>query len=198
MTDRYGKLTRTVPASKITASHVAVVAMENWMIPFGTPNTIMTDHGSQFVSKRFATLCSAVETKLIATTEYHPHANRPVERFIKTLVALLKHSFNQHQTNWDAYVQPLFYSYITKVHLVTNISSTTLVLSREPPGALVSGKTRTFVEHITTSQVLAKLKALKNPWLLIRRAEGALQEVRESYQTILQQEDATPFCTQDW
>lgn len=56
-----------------------------------------------------------------------------------------------------------------------------LVLGREPHGALVSGKIKTTEEYSMMSPVQAKLKILESHVLLKRRAEEALPKARESF-----------------
>lgn len=107
MTDRYSRLTRVVSVPEIPALHVAVVVLENWIVAYGIPNTIMTDNCSHFVASGFVALGAVTGTKLITTTEYHSQSNGQVERFKKTLVARLQRYIVKHQTKWDTYVQPL-------------------------------------------------------------------------------------------
>ena len=44
------------------------------------------------------------------TTAYHPQTNRQVERLNKTIAARLRHYTEEHQRDWDVYVQPLTYT----------------------------------------------------------------------------------------
>ncbi|MEM7496351.1 MAG: integrase, partial [Myxococcota bacterium] len=45
ITDRYSKLTRTVAMNKITAPHVAEAFLDNWIMPYGIPNALLSDNG---------------------------------------------------------------------------------------------------------------------------------------------------------
>lgn len=101
MTSRYSRLEQTVSVPNRTASHVAVVSLVNPRMPHGISNTIMMDHGPQFVSIVSATLCGLDGTRFFATNEYHSHEIMLLERLHRTLVARLRHYNNKHQTNWD-------------------------------------------------------------------------------------------------
>lgn len=57
MTDRISMLTRSIPVPNIAAPHVAMVVLENMIIPYGISNTNTMDDGPKFVSKFFAALC---------------------------------------------------------------------------------------------------------------------------------------------
>lgn len=74
MTDRYSKLARAILVPKIAALHVAVVVLEDCIITYSGPRTIITRKALQFVSNFFTLLCAVVGTKLITTVEYYPQA----------------------------------------------------------------------------------------------------------------------------
>lgn len=101
----------------------------------------MMGNDPPFVSKYFAALCAAIGTTLITTLERHAQANGQMERFNKTLEVRLQHYINEHQTTWDTYMKPLTYGHNTQIHRTTNASPFSMVLDREPPGAIVSKKT---------------------------------------------------------
>lgn len=149
MNDRYSKLTRDVSVPNITALHVAVLVLESWLIPKGISSTIMTHNSLQLFQKCFAALRAAVGMKTTTFTKYHPQANDQVESFIVTLRARLRHCINEHQTSWNTYVQPLAYSYNTHVHFTISTSSLSLMLSQEPPEALVYKSKRISEKYST-------------------------------------------------
>lgn len=136
MTSCYSKLTRAIPLPRTKASHVAMVVPDNWILPYGISNTIVTGNGLQFVSKFSAALFASVGTKLITATEYYPQANSQVERFDKKLVARLRNYIGEHQTGWDIHVQRLACGYNTQVHRTTKTFSFRLVLRRKLSEAL--------------------------------------------------------------
>lgn len=43
--------------SKTTAPYVAAVILNNWIFPYGIPNTIFYDNGPQFIAEFFKTIC---------------------------------------------------------------------------------------------------------------------------------------------
>lgn len=47
---------KAITCAKVLAPIVGTVLKERWILPFGIPNTILTDNGVQFVSKFFAAL----------------------------------------------------------------------------------------------------------------------------------------------
>lgn len=86
-TNRYSKPTNSIPISRATAPLVATVLLEHCIIPYGIPNTLLTDYDPPFVSKFFATLCVSFDTKPVMTAEYHSQSNGHLKRFNKKLAA---------------------------------------------------------------------------------------------------------------
>lgn len=43
--DRYSKLTREMPMNETTTPLVSACFMNNWLFPYGIPNSILTDNG---------------------------------------------------------------------------------------------------------------------------------------------------------
>lgn len=52
--NRFSKLTRTIPLKQTTAPTIAQAFIDMWVMPYGMTNYVLTDNGSQFVSKFFA------------------------------------------------------------------------------------------------------------------------------------------------
>lgn len=63
VTDCYSKLTWAIPSPKTTSTHIANIILDHWIIPHGTPFVLLTDSGTQFVSKFFVTLCGLLGGK---------------------------------------------------------------------------------------------------------------------------------------
>ena len=73
------------------------------------------------------------------TTAYHPQSNGQTERFNRTLVERLWDYVNEHQRDWDDYVQPLTFEYNMQVHRSTETTPFDLVLTRPPSGLILPG-----------------------------------------------------------
>lgn len=50
----------------------------------------------------------------------------------------------EHQREWDKYVQKLTYAYNAQVDRVTNMAPFGLVLPRDPPGPVMVTKTKNY------------------------------------------------------
>ena len=111
--------------------------LNHWVFPYGIPNTLLTDNGPQFIAEFFEFICAVIGIKRLAITAYHAQTNGQTERYNQTLEKRLRHYVNEHQDDWDLYVQPLTYAYNAQVHRSTGTSPFSLVLTRHPPSTVV-------------------------------------------------------------
>lgn len=68
ITDRYIKLIRAIPISRITVSRVRMVVLEDWIMPCGIPDVFQVHIDRRLISKFFATLWTFLGAKLVTTT----------------------------------------------------------------------------------------------------------------------------------
>ena len=67
------------------------------------------------------------------TTPYHPQSGGMVERFIKTLVRMLKSYINDHQSDWDEQLPFLTMAYRSVEHETTGSAQTILCWEEKYP-----------------------------------------------------------------
>jgi len=132
-TDRFTKLTQVAALKRIDAYHVARAFTESWVFKYGPPKTLISDNGKQFASKFFQNVCSLLGVTNIFTSTYHPQTNGQVERYNRTILAMLRNYVGEQQDDWDQYVSALTYAYNCHVHTSTGTTPFDLVLSRPPP-----------------------------------------------------------------
>ena len=99
ITDRFKKLTRVVLLRKITAYNVAVALVENWIFTYGPPEAVISDNGKQFAAKCFQAVCGLLGISNVFTSTYHPQTNGRVERYNRTILAMLRNYVNEHQSD---------------------------------------------------------------------------------------------------
>ena len=131
--DRFTKLTQAIPLKSIRAYDVAVAFVNEWVFKYGSPQTLLSDNGSQFVSEFFMKVCEVLSVENTFTSTYHPQTNGQAERFNRSLTAMLRCYVEDHPTDWCRYVRALCYAYNTAVHRSTGTTPFELVLSRPPP-----------------------------------------------------------------
>jgi hypothetical protein len=99
--DELSKYTLAIPIVQQDATTVAKVFVEQIVLKFGIPQTLLTDQGSNFLSKLFANTCKLVRIKRIKTRAYHPQTNGALERTHGVLVEYLRCYILENQTGWD-------------------------------------------------------------------------------------------------
>ena len=87
--DRFTRWPEAIPMVDIRAETVADAFFRGWIARYGTPATITTDRGAQFVSKLWDSLCNQFGIIRNRTTSYHPQSNGMVERFHRQLKAAI-------------------------------------------------------------------------------------------------------------
>jgi transposase InsO family protein len=78
--DELSKYTLGVPIPQQDASTVGKVFVEQIILKFGIPQTLLTAQGSNFLSELFANTCKFLRVKRIKTSSYHPQTNGALER----------------------------------------------------------------------------------------------------------------------
>ncbi|KAJ8375478.1 hypothetical protein SKAU_G00060580 [Synaphobranchus kaupii] len=97
---------------------------------WGTPTTITTDNGPQFISAEFAAFLGGRGVKHIRTALYHPEANRGVERMNQTL----KNGIRAHLADgfqFDTALLRTLLHYRSTRHSTTGSSPALLMMGRE-------------------------------------------------------------------
>jgi transposase InsO family protein len=99
--DRFSKLTRSVPLKTITTEEVSKAFIKEWYCIYGAPSFLLSDNGTQFVSKFFQSVCRLLGVRQVFTTAYHPTSNGQCERFNRTVINAITHYVSDNQDNWD-------------------------------------------------------------------------------------------------
>ena len=122
-----------VPLRSITAYNLAVAFCTHWIFKYGPPRYLVLDNAQYFTAKFFQAVCRHLGIIHKFVTTYHPQANGQVERYNRTLAAMLRSYVNDHQDDWDQYAEALTYAYNNHVHRSTRTTPFDLVLTRPPP-----------------------------------------------------------------
>lgn len=105
--------------------------VDNWVILYGLPTYLLTDHGLQIVSNFVAAITAGEIIRHLMTNTSPPQTNRKVEQFSRAIVTCLLLFFAEHQEDWEQWVQLLAYAYNVQVHLSTRMIFFSSVLSHQ-------------------------------------------------------------------
>ena len=166
ITDRFSKLAQVTPLASTTAPAVANAFIENWVIPYWLPVSMLTDNGPQFVAKFFEAVCLTLGLKHVTTTAYHPQTNGQTERYNQTLATRLRIYTDRNNSDWDRLIEPLTYAYNAQVHRTINQTPFILILTRPPQDIIVREDT-SFPEPDYMTPEEALLKVMKRTQKLI-------------------------------
>ena len=99
--DYFTKYTEAYPLKDKTARSVADALMDIWLPRYGFPLFLHSDQGKEFDNAMIHKLSELLGTVKTQTTPYHPRSNGLVERFNRTLLAMLAMFVSQEHDNWD-------------------------------------------------------------------------------------------------
>ena len=102
----------------------------------GVPQDILTDNGTNFVSKVVKQFCQTTGVHQIRTSPYHPVTDGMVERFNSTLIRLLRKLTQNDKVEWDKCLPFVLWAYHGTVHATTGFSPNKLLFGREMRMAL--------------------------------------------------------------
>ena len=104
----------------------------HYALHYGSPRQLHSDRGANFTSEVMKEVSKVLGTKQSHTSGMTPWANGCVERFNRTLKAMLSKTISDSQTDWDKHLLPVVYAYNTTVHDSTGFSPFFLQFGRAP------------------------------------------------------------------
>ena len=136
--DELSKFTLAIPIVQQDAMTVARAFVEEIILKFGIPQSILTDQGSNFMSEVFGNVCKILKIKRIKCTAYHPQTNGALERTHRVLVEYLRCFILEDQSNWDKWLPYATFVFNTTPHTSTGFTPHELLFGRKPniPGLL--------------------------------------------------------------
>jgi hypothetical protein len=110
--DRLTKIAHFLPVhTTYSAKKYAEVYLDQIVRLHGVPNTIISDRGAQFIARFWEQLQSALGTKLIRSSAYHPQTDGQTERVNQILEDMLRACIINYGTSWDKCLALAEFSY---------------------------------------------------------------------------------------
>lgn len=133
ITDTYLKLTRVVLTCKTTPTNIVNLFLNSWLVPYGIHAYLLTDIDVQHTNKIFATICTFLVAKQVATTVNHLQTINHVKRYNKPIFFWLRYSVEELFKNPVTFVQLSTHLYIAQIRLSSNQTSWGNVLAWHSP-----------------------------------------------------------------
>jgi hypothetical protein len=204
-----------VPCSmqKQDAEMIAREFVTHIILKMGTPKTVLTGQGTNFMSEIFKNVCRMLKIKKLQTTPFHPESNGSLEHSHRLLKECLRHYIRDDESNWDERIPYAVYVYNTSTHVATRYTPFELVhgfkselpsnLRRDPSPQynyddfLVELKSRLQTAQQTTRERL--ITATYKSKEYYKRAEELQIEVGDKvllYDENVQRGRSKKFCSQ--
>ena len=131
ISDYFTKWIESFAMPNMEARTCAKILVQEVVSRLGIPNRIHTDQGRQFESNLFAEMCALLQIEKTRTTAYHPQSDGMVERFNRTLCAMLSAFVEENHRNWDTLLPYVMMAYRCTEHETTGMTPNMLMLGRE-------------------------------------------------------------------
>ncbi|MES9881596.1 MAG: reverse transcriptase domain-containing protein [Sedimenticola sp.] len=129
--DYFSRWTEAFAVANIEAETITKTFVEQFICRFGVPRQVHTDQGRQFEAAVFQQVCKYLDIDKTRTTPYHPQSNGMVERFNRTLRAMLTKHVSSDQRDWDVKLPLVMLAYRSSDHESTGMSPALMMFGRE-------------------------------------------------------------------
>ncbi|KAL4082984.1 hypothetical protein QTP88_028314 [Uroleucon formosanum] len=113
------KFSMAVPMINHEANTVAYHFVTSCVCLHGIPKVLVSDQGTEFLSRVLAETCKLLKIKKCNTSPYHPQANGALERSHRTLGEYLRHFVDKYQMNWDTFIPYAMFVFNSSEHRST-------------------------------------------------------------------------------
>ncbi|MGZ5547959.1 MAG: RNase H-like domain-containing protein [Nitrososphaeraceae archaeon] len=132
--DRYSRFAQAYPVKTVNAEETVEVLINQWMLQYGFPRTILHDNGSAFISELMNKVCKIFDCKQIKSTAYNPQSHGLIERFNQTIEKILRSLIEQHQekySKWTRLLPQALFCYNYCINKTTGYSPYKLAFGRD-------------------------------------------------------------------
>lgn len=119
--DTLTKMAHFIPLKKLpTAKETATAFIGEIVRLHGLPFSIRSDRGSQFVSKFWRSLCSALQIEHQYSSAYHPQTNGQTERLNRILEQYIRCYCTHLQDDWHTFIPLAEFAYNNTISCTTD------------------------------------------------------------------------------
>ena len=159
--DLFTKWPIVYPTSNQKAETIARLLVEQIVPFFGVPEALLSDRGTNLLSHLMKDICRLLGIKKLNTTAHHPECDGAVERFNRTLKAMLRKQAARHGAQWDQYIHGVVWAYRNTPHSSTKEKPSYLLFGMDcrsptqaallPPKSLRATEISDYQEELVTT-----------------------------------------------
>ena len=125
----FSKFVWAIPVASKEPEVIANALLNNFVTQYGCPAEIRSDGGGEFENRLMKALCDRLQIRKTKTPAESPQSNM-VERFHRTLGAILRSRLERDDPGWKALLPMACFAYNTRVHSSTGCSPHEAFLGR--------------------------------------------------------------------
>jgi transposase InsO family protein len=129
--DSFTRYVIATPIRNKTALSVAKVLVSEVVLKYGMPFAILTDQGREFQNELIAELCRLMDISGLKTTVYTPSTNGKIERWHRSLNAMMAKLVDTKQKHWTELLPFLVAAYNNSVHSSTSFTPNFLMFGHD-------------------------------------------------------------------
>ena len=134
--DAFTRYVIAVPLCNKSALSVARALVQGVILRYGMPHCILTDLGREFQNELWRELCQLLGITRLRTTAYCPSTNGKIERWHRSLHAMMAKVVDAKQRRWVEFLPFVTAAYNATAHDSTSFSPNFLLFGRELTSAV--------------------------------------------------------------
>lgn len=124
------KFVEAYPIENKESATVAKTFVNEFVLRFGIPSTVVHDQGTEFLSNVFKDTCRILGVNQLNSTAYHHETLGSLENSHKNLNTFLRIQVSKQADNWSSWIPFWCFSYNTTTHTETKYSPYELVFGK--------------------------------------------------------------------
>ena len=135
--DLFSKLVTMYAIKKANTDTCLNKLLNHYFIHIGTPEKILSDHGTQFVSERWKSKLGSLDIRVLSSSIRHPQSN-PVERTMREIGRIMRTYCSSQHTKWTSYVKFVEDCINYTTHQSTGFTPFMLHFNKDPKERILS------------------------------------------------------------
>ena len=167
-----------------TAETITNLFVKEIISRHGVPAKLLSDRGTNFLSELMQEICKLMGTEKVNTSSYHPQMDGLVERFNRTLTAMLAKTVEIDGTDWDHRLPYVLFAYRTSLQESTRESPFHLLYGRDArlPTEAALSQPRTCYQVDLDDYKVDLVANLSDAWELARKnVQRAQKQQKRQY-----------------